>query len=293
MSTLPPRAVIVHRRTELEELVARHGTKGQAEFFLSTRGRSMEELEERHRADRLALDAVSAAIPTDWRSGRVERADLDRFLFASDDVVVVVGQDGLVANVAKYLEGQPVIGIDPEPGRNPGVLVAHQPADAAELLRTLSIAQCRAMVAATTDDGQRLLALNEVYVGQPTHQTARYAIRPPGATRERQASSGLIVATGTGSTGWCRSAWLERQSRLVLPAPDERRLLWFVREAWPSPATGTELTQGELTDASLEIDIESDGLVAFGDGMEEDRLILTWGQTLTVGLAQQTLRMVG
>ena len=293
MSTLPPRAVVVHRRTELDELIARHGTKGQAEFFLSTRGRSMEELEERHRANQQALDAVSVAIPADWRSGRVERADLDRFLFAPDDVVVIVGQDGLVANVAKYLDGQPVLGIDPEPLRNPGVLVTHPAADAAALLRGLPIAQHRTMVAATTDDGQQLLALNEVYVGQPTHQTARYAIRPPGGSRERQASSGIIIATGTGSTGWCRSTWLERHSHLSLPAPDERRLLWFVREAWPSPATSTELTEGELTDTDLRVDIESDGLVAFGDGMEEDRLILTWGQTLTVSVAQQTLHMVG
>jgi len=293
VSTLPPRAVIVHRHTELEELVARHGTKGQAGFFLSTRGRSLEELEERHRANQHALDTVAAAVPADWRSGRVERSDLDRFLFAPDDVVVIVGQDGLVANVAKYLDGQPVIGIDPEPHRNPGVLVTHRAADAAELLRTRSIARERAMVVARTDDGQRLLALNEVYVGQPTHQTARYALRPPGTDRERQASSGIIVATGTGATGWCRSTWLERQSTLVLPQPDERRLVWFVREAWPSPGTGTELTQGELAGADLAIDVESDGLVAFGDGMEEDRLVLTWGQTVTVGLAEQTLRMVG
>ncbi|MGY2876104.1 hypothetical protein ACVW00_003294 [Marmoricola sp. URHA0025 HA25] len=293
MSALPPRAVVVHRRTELEELVARHGTKGQAAFFLSTRGRSMEELEERHHADRQALDAVSAAIPADWRAGRVERTDLDRFLFAPDDVVVIVGQDGLVANVAKYLDGQPVLGIDPEPLRNPGVLVTHPAADAAELLRDLSIAQHRTMVAATTDDGQRLVALNEVYVGQPTHQTARYAIRPPDGSRERQASSGIIVATGTGSTGWCRSTWLERHSRLSLPSPDERRLLWFVREAWPSPATSTALTEGELTEADLRVDIESDGLVAFGDGMEDDRLTLTWGQTLSVSVADQTLHMVG
>ena len=293
MSTLPPRAVIVHRHTELEELVARHGTKGQAGFFLSTRGRSLEELEERHRANQHALDTVAAAVPADWRSGRVERSDLDRFLFAPDDVVVIVGQDGLVANVAKYLDGQPVIGIDPEPHRNPGVLVTHRAADAAELLRTRSIARERAMVVARTDDGQRLLALNEVYVGQPTHQTARYSLRAPGADRERQASSGVIVATGTGSTGWCRSTWLERHSTLVLPEPDERRLVWFVREAWPSPGTGTALTQGELAGADLAIDVESDGLVAFGDGMEEDRLVLTWGQTVTVGVAEQTRRMVG
>lgn len=293
MSTLLPRVVVVHRRTELEELVAHHGTKGQAEFFLSTRGRSIEELEERHRANQRALDAVAAAIPADWRTGRVERADLDRFLFAPEDVVVVVGQDGLVANVAKYLAGQPVVGIDPDPDRNPGVLVTHPPTAAAELLRTLSVAQRRTMVAATTDDGQELVALNEVYVGQPSHQTARYTIRPPEGTRERQASSGIIVATGTGATGWCRSTWLERQSHLPLPAPEEQRLTWFVREAWPSPATGTELTEGQLVDGRLQVDIEADGLVAFGDGMESDRLVLGWGQTLTIGIARQTLLLVG
>lgn len=35
-----PRIVIVHRRTELQELLDRHSTRGQAEFFLRTRGRS-------------------------------------------------------------------------------------------------------------------------------------------------------------------------------------------------------------------------------------------------------------
>ena len=33
--TLAPRAVLVHRRTEFQELLARHGTRGQAAFFLS------------------------------------------------------------------------------------------------------------------------------------------------------------------------------------------------------------------------------------------------------------------
>lgn len=117
--SLTPRVVVVHRRTEYDELVAAHGTRGQAAFFLSTRGRDIAELEERHRQAQLALETVAAQIPVDWRRGSVERADVSRFLFSPDDVVVVVGQDGLVANVAKYLDGQPVIGIDPEPGGTP------------------------------------------------------------------------------------------------------------------------------------------------------------------------------
>lgn len=293
--TVAPRVVLVHRRTELEELVARHGTVGQVAFFLSSRGRDLAEVQARDAALKEAFAQVSAAIPVDWRQGVVERGDLDRFLFAPEDVVVVVGQDGLVANVAKYLDGQPVVGIDPEPGRNAGVLVRHPPAAAGDLIRAAGRARVeeRTMVEARTDDGQRLVALNEVYVGQPTHQTARYRLCVPGAGAEEQASSGVIVSTGTGATGWCRSAWLERHSPLSLPAPDAATLAWFVREAWPSPATGTTRTEG-LLDAGEELTLEvaSDRLVCFGDGIESDSLAVSWGQRVVVRRSERTLRLV-
>ncbi|MEU3949630.1 hypothetical protein [Streptomyces sp. NPDC029526] len=296
--SLAPRAVLVHRTTEYEELLARHGTRGQAEFFLASRGRSITEVAERHdRAVRAVAD-VAAAIPLTWRQARVERADLDRFLFGPEDVVVIVGQDGLVANTAKYLTGQPVIGIDTDPGRNPGVLVRHGPADAGKLLRSAVLPAPAAdeltMVEAVADDTQRLVALNEIFLGPPGHQTVRYRIGPDrDATAEAQASSGIIVGTGTGATGWLRSLWLERGSALPLPDPAERRLLWFVREAWPSPATGTSRAAGTLSGAErLRVTVESDRLVAFGDGMESDALSLTWGQTVRAGVSDTALRLL-
>ncbi len=296
--SLAPRVVVVSRRTELEELVARHGTRQQAAFFLRSRGRTLEDVEGRHASLQTALALVSRAIPMDWRRGQVERGGLDRFLFEPEDLVVAVGQDGLVANVAKYLGGQPVIGINPEPDRNPGVLVPHPPESIGALLAAAASpnlhhhVQARVMVGATLDDGQKLLALNEVYIGHPGHQSARYSIETPDGRRERQSSSGVLVGTGTGSTGWCRSAWLERHSTMQLPEPEEPVLCWFVREAWPSPATGTDLTEGILgADQHLVITAESD-LVLFGDGIEGDALTLTWGQSATVSLADQHLRLV-
>ncbi|MET9318358.1 hypothetical protein ABZX12_41645 [Kribbella sp. NPDC003505] len=289
--TLPPRAVIVHRATELTELVARHGTRQQAGFFLAGRGRDLEELDARHQAQQDALATVSAAIPLDWRRAVAERDDLDRFGFGPEDVVIAVGQDGLVANVAKYLDGQPVIGINPEPARNPGVLVPHEPEAITDLLVSRQVTE-RTMVAASTDDGQHLVALNEVYVGHRTHQSARYRLGAPDALPERQSSSGILIGTGTGSTGWCRSAWQERRSPLALPTPTDPVLCWFVREAWPSPATGTANTEGLLkAPDSLTITAESD-LVVFGDGMESDTLSIGWGQRIEVGVAPVKLHLV-
>ncbi|MDK9495149.1 hypothetical protein QEZ40_005270 [Streptomyces katrae] len=297
--SLAPRAVLVHRRTEYEELLARHGTHGQAAFFLSSRGRSIDEVARRHDRAQQALREVAAAVPLTWRSTRVERADLDRFLFGPEDVVVVVGQDGLVANTAKYLRGQPVVGIDTDPGRNPGILVRHRSADAAALLGAATAAGGRAeeltMVEAVADDTQRLVALNEVYLGPPGHQTARYRLGPDGeeGPGEAQASSGVLVGTGTGATGWLRSLWLERGSTAALPAPCDPRLLWFVREAWPSPATGTSRVAGELgRGQGLRLTVESDRIVVFGDGMEADALELTWGQSVRLGIAETSLRLV-
>jgi hypothetical protein len=149
------------------------------------------------------------------------------------------------------------------------------------------------MVEASTDDGQALRALNEVYVGHPTHQSARYQLRLADGSRERQSSSGVLAGTGTGATGWLRSTWQERRSSIALPDPTDPDLCWFVREAWPSPVTGTGLTEGSLVAGEvLEVVSESDQLICFGDGIEADALSLGWGQRLTIATARTHLHLV-
>ena len=300
-----PRAVVVHRATPLEELVARHGTRGQAEFFLRSRGRTLDEVQGQHDRVQAALREVAGAIPLDWRRAGVERADLAGFPFGPQDVVVVVGQDGLVANVAKYLDAQPVLGVDPEPGVNPGVLVRHRPGDVRRLLSRLAEGAAvpmrrLTMAQAVTDDGQQLRALNEVFLGPATHQTARYVLSGPQGRQERQASSGVLAGTGTGATGWLASVHQATGGGFRLPDPSDPVLAWFVREAWPSPSTGASLTAGlvggpgALADAEvLSLRIESDSLVVFGDGIESDRLVVSWGQTVRIGVAPSTLALIG
>lgn len=288
---IAPRAVLVHRRSELDLLLERHSTRGQAEFFLRSRGRDLGTVQARHDALHEALRLVESGIPKGWRRASVERADLPRLRFDPEDVVVAVGQDGLVANVAKYVEGQPVVGVDPEPGVNPGVLVQHTASAAGRLLERVGSGavriEQRTMVEAVLDDGQSLRALNELYIGDVGHQSARYRLG-----EERQSSSGILIGTGTGSTGWCASLARQRPDPPERPGPLDESLIWFVREAWPSPFTGTTRTQGLLRGGETLLVVAEGDLVVFGDGLEADRLQVGWGQQVTVRAASQHLALV-
>ena len=149
------------------------------------------------------------------------------------------------------------------------------------------------MALAEREDGQRLLALNEVFVGHRTHQSARYVLRASGR-EERHSSSGVIISTGTGATGWGRSIAEQRGLSAALPAPADPRLIWFVREPFPSVATGTSLSYGVVERGetiALTSLLGEDG-VLFADGIESDRVEFLDGQTVKVGLAPTALRLV-
>jgi hypothetical protein len=278
-------------------LLARHSTREQARFFLEQRGRSLAEVEARHARQQAALQTVSSGLPMKWRRSRLDRADLDRFVFGPEDVVVVVGQDGLVANAAKYLTGQQVLGINPDRDLFDGVLVRHEAAAAPDLLAATVTGrvkiEARTMVRAKLDDGQHLVALNEIFIGHRTHQSARYRIRWHD-TEEAQSSSGLIISTGTGATGWARSIARQKARAFELPEPTESRLAFFVREPFPSRSTGTSVEEGTLTEGEAFVvasEMNELGTV-FGDGIEADRLEFGWGMQLTVGIAPNRLNLI-
>ncbi len=293
------RIVVVTRKTPLELLLERHGTLGQAKFYLSTRGQSIEPLERIHNGVTGGLAAVLRALPSDQKFARVDRDELDRFLFAPDDVVMMVGQDGLVPNVAKYLDGQLAIGINPDPATYDGVLCRFPPDATGALLEFAASGEGtfrvrpRTMAEAVREDGQRLLALNEIFLGHQTHQSARYRLTVGGET-ERHSSSGMICATGTGATGWARSIAEQRGISEPMPDPTTPTLAWFVREPFPSVATGTSLTFG-LVQAGESLELVSEmgqGGTLFADGIESDRVEFSAGQTVSIRVAPRTLRLV-
>lgn len=242
------------------------------------------------------------------RFGRVHKLDrgfLPNLLFAPDALVVVLGQDGLVANTLKYLSGQPVIGVNPDPTRWDGVLLPFKVEDLATIapavqngkrpLRKVTMTRVR------LSDGQELHAANDLFIGPRSHVSARYEIQL-GTHREAHSSSGVIVSTGLDSTGWFRSLLagaagivgqpLKTQLKQLLEMgfPWESDHLHFtVREPFPSRTTQTDLIFGKVTQGEpLRLVSQMAGYgVIFSDGIEADFLEFNSVMVAMIDVAQR------
>jgi NAD kinase len=206
---LDRKVVLVTRTTRLETLIARFHTHDQARFYVEHLGADFAEYETEHAAYHAARRAVEAALQAHGRWQALDRRYLPSFLFGPDDVVVALGQDGVVANTMKYLDDHPLAGLNPDPRQYDGILLPFAAQDFAPLLADV-LGDRRpdkrvTMAEARLPDGQRLLAVNDLFFGPPSHTSARYAIDFAGQ-RETQSSSGVIVSTGSARpAGW--QAW--------------------------------------------------------------------------------------
>lgn len=303
MDALDRRIVLVVRHTRLEDLIVRFNTVEQARFYIEHLGADFSDYEREHKTYQEAIRTAEATLGRFGRVQRLDRTLLPNFMFAPDAVIVVLGQDGLVANTLKYLDGQPVIGVNPDPARWDGVLLPFQVPDLVKILPEAQ-AGCRqlkriTMAKAVLSDGQELLAVNDLFIGAKSHVSARYEIHL-GEQAETHSSSGVIVSTGLGSTGWFRSLLtgaagisghsLDKQHQSLREhgfAWDADHLFFTVREPFPSRVTQTALVFGQVQQhAPLRIVSQMAGNgVIFSDGVEADFLEFNSGMTATIDVA--------
>lgn len=299
--------VLVTRQTRLAELLERLPTKGRAKFYLKQQNLDFDDYEDEDDAYRRAVDQVQSALHGTLKVQVLDRALLPTFLFSEKDVVVALGQDGLVANAAKYVGAQPLIGVNPDPRRFDGVLLPFPVAQARGAVERVLAGRAAVrqvtLAEARLRDGQRLLAFNDLYVGAQSHVSARYHLRAPHGD-ERQSSSGVIVSTGAGSTGWLSSVFnmASNVSRFLGNAEaqplrlqwEDPRLVWVVREPFISRHSTAQYTAGYLEPgASLSLEsLMPQGGVIFGDGMEKDFLGFNSGAVAEIRAAETRARLV-
>lgn len=300
--------VIVTRRTRLQELVERFNTRSQAKFYIEHALGDFADYEREDSAYARALEGLQKALEFGLPKQLVDRSLVPTFQFQKEDLVVTLGQDGLVANTAKYVGAQPIVAVNPEPQRFDGILLPFLTEDArgavarvldgkAASVRKVTLAE------ANLNDGQRLMAFNDLFVGARSHVSALYRI-VCGKRSETQSSSGVLISTGAGSTGWVSSVFNMAAGvsafcggsagKSIRMAWDDRRLLYVVREPFLSRHSQVGIVAGLLQsgeDLALESLMPSGGVI-FSDGMESDFLQFDSGATARIRAAEQRARLV-
>lgn len=299
-------AIIVKNKTRLETLVERFNTKSQAKFYIEHLGGNFQDYEAEDDAFHQSLNALQAQLSKITKHKIVDRAYLPSYIFSEKNVIVVIGQDGLVANTAKYSQGQPIIAVNPDKKRYDGVLL---PFDTDNFIsgvegvlsgnyqsRKVNFAEAR------LNDGQRLLAFNDLFIGASSHVSARYKVTYRGYTEE-QSSSGIIVSTQAGSTGWLSSVFnmaygvaglFEKDIRPKQPKLKDDQLLFAVREPFKTIRTQANVAVGMINNRNL-LCIESlmpSGGIIFSDGIQSDFLHFNSGVIATIGIASETANLV-
>lgn len=301
------KVVLVTRKTRLAELIERFNTRSQGKFYIERSGGNFAEYQEEDDAYRRSLELVHEAVEIGIRVQVIDRGLVPTFTFLPEDLVITLGQDGLVANTAKYVGSRPIIAVNPDPQRFDGVLLPFLPDQVGAVLERVLDKKFRSrsvtLAEAKLNDGQRLLAFNDLFLGASSHISARYRIRWKQAA-EPQSSSGVLVSTGAGSTGWMSSVFNMAAGVRALAggngvAPmrlewEDRRLLFVVREPFVSRHSQATLVAGMVEPGQI-LEMESlmpSGGVIFSDGIEADFLKFNSGATATIRAADEAAQLV-
>lgn len=301
--------VLITQKTRLANLIARYNTIGQTQFYIEHHGGDFEDYLTEDNNYNDALKRTVSYLESYGRLQVIDREFVSGYLFGEQDLVVVLGRDGLVANTLKYLTTQKLIGVNPDPGRWDGALLPFTADDLSKVVpeTDTGIRNVRSvtMAQATLNDGQTLIGVNDIFIGQRTHASARYTLTA-GSDSEQQSSSGIIVSTGLGATGWLKSVLagaigidrycgVREQPSIDSSFTWESDYLYYtVREPYPSKSTGTRLVFGKISkSAPLRIasQMAYNGVI-FSDGMEQDCIEFNSGAAVEIGLCRNTGNLV-
>lgn len=328
-------AIIVIRPTRLQELKSKYNTEDQAKFYIKQNRISFskkkmmskapqmskqEIMAEEEAADQMVeeeintyekednvfnetLNYVEKSVSKLLKVKRLNQSFLPNYIFSEKDVVIVVGQDGLVANTAKYVKGLPIIGVNPDPDKIDGVLLRYNKNNfitaVNNVINDTYAPELITMAQAKLDNGQTLLAFNDFFIGVSSHASARYKIIFNGQ-EENQSSSGVIISTGAGSTGWLSSFFNMANGFLDVFEPDvdipfnpidksSDELMFVVREPFVSRTSTANLVVGNIVDdevLSVESNMAQDGVI-FSDGIQNDFIEFNAGRTVEISIAEQ------
>ena len=298
-------AFIVKQKTKLEVLLERIGTKSELRLYLEHMGSDFNELQTQHDQFYSTLEQLQNKLSGILAYKILDSNEVGNY-FPKNSVVIVFGSDSLVAYTSKYTQRIPIIAVSPTANQNKDILVPFDIDTFSDGLKWVMINNYESKVVnfaeANLDDGQRLLALHDFYIGSRSPRSARYEISFKGQT-ESQRSSGVVVSTKAGSTEWLHSIFnmaygitntFNNKTTFSQPRMNSKHLIFAVRE--PSNKTGTpiEISAGLILDKEqliIESQMLMDGVI-YSDGIAEDYIDFNMGSKVTIQLSNTYSNLV-
>ena len=300
-------AIVVIAKTRLEQLQTRFNTKAQAKFYVERQGVSFKQYEDEHEQIQDTYHTVLNKLNGIIKYKTIDRAFVSSYIFSANDLVITIGQDGLVANTAKYARGIPIVAVNPDVNLFDGVLLPfnfnnfHLAVEKV-LHQKFSFKETH-FAEAVLNDGQKLFAFNDFFIGAATHVSARYKITY-GSQSEDQSSSGIIISTKAGSTGWLSSVvnmtyglynfFDHTAPGKKAPVIHDDELLFIVREPFLSKTSKIGITAGKIQNNNklvIESNMPSAGII-FSDGIESDFIKFTTGFIATISSSKEKAILV-
>jgi len=326
-------AIIVRNKTRLEQLTERFNTQDQAKFYITQSKKAFnfkkaaklskqeapqviedepdedfKMYDEEHKHFYQSFDLLQKNLSKLLKFKVIQQDFLPSYIFSEKDLVIVIGQDGLVANTAKYVHNIPIIAVNPDPKRYDGILLPFDQYSAVLAIENVLSGNYNyeevTMAETELNDGQKLLAFNDFFIGPSSHTSARYEITFNGYS-ENHSSSGIIVSTGAASTGWLSSLFnmansIHNTFGNIQPLPyepipkTEDKLVFVVREPFLSKTSQIKLTSGVIhsgDELTLESHMPQNGII-FSDGIQSDFLRFNSGAIASIRIAKVKAKLV-
>lgn len=234
--------VLVAYKKSIFQIYARERRDPKFLRLLRKRDVTVAKMERTHEAHERTIEAVKAALDAlGCSSTFVYRARMR--MMRDVDLVVTIGGDGTILEVARQVEGVPLLGVNSAPETSLGLFCgADRKTIREQLARALHGVLPRTPLArlALEVNGERVWVLNDVlYAHRNPAAMSRYILSIRGRAEE-QRSSGVWVATAAGSTGGIHSA-----GGRVLPLTS-KKMQYLVREPFVQGRERPRLLRGIL-----------------------------------------------
>ncbi|MBC8000149.1 MAG: NAD(+)/NADH kinase [Leptolyngbya sp.] len=201
--------LVVSKVTEFEKICARDGDPLRA--LLDRDDSSVARIKLAHREHAHTLEQVEKSFGGCVRYEVIRRSELAQKVAAKQyDLIVTVGGDGTIIDVAHYAGSVPILGVNSSKSTSHGHFCLADAEDIGKVLQHIlngDLAPKSLSSLAVTINGKPVAerVFNEILIcDSEIGETSRYSVEIQGEV-ERQRSDGFFIGTASGSTGWMHS----------------------------------------------------------------------------------------